>query len=885
MAESVTVGVRIRPLNSRELSGKNNGLSWGLGDINTVARVDIDSSQRISSNEFQFDSVFDKTSSNEDVYTALGAPVVDAALGGFNGTIFAYGQTSSGKTHSMLGAPNDPGITPRAIQQVLDTASKSRARTYLVRAVYVEIYNDKIRDLLNPSSADLSIRQDNAGRTFVDAQETLVETLEDAMGVLDRGQSARAVGHTNMNAHSSRSHTVFTLLIESKAVDGLDASFRASSLNLVDLAGSERLKSTGAAGTRQKEGCHINQSLLTLGTIINRLSAVGGDVKKAGHLPYRDSKLTRLLQPALGGNARTAVLCAITPATAHVEETLSTLKFAARAKKVTTNATRNEVIDYRAKYKEASEEMQVLRERFIKMEKEIAALRGATYPGGLPQPPPTPIPASAPRPDNMIGEETSASRSETSILTPPVTSPSPSESVSSPSCTTNSPDSSPSVLNKSAETGSISSRVETPLSIDSSVGKEETAKLMWTDASPSGAGEDARGHLSNGVHSDNVFSERSEAEVEANRAKALRAARDEVKYLKAHMDEVESENDDLKARLRAKAKDFVRLHARAVELRTAARKARANEQKLWLAVKEGYEKLEEARKQLEQSRKKGAHVKVAENVLEELSKHLKQFSVRDGSSISNVESNEVVVRNTATTVTETGSKSQDKSVNLATGTAAGLSAATELALRYHGGAAAQVALRGRGSTEAATHVMLRAIHGDAMGGANGMRWSAWAMKESRGSSNVRRPRPLPDDMVADIDDSESEPGSPAKAQDAHFDSGDDIVERRDSIIDRELDNIDGLDEQLDGENVDDVKDESRHYYDPADGDLKSRKGLHVVLNGDGSTAGKGEAEEKSRKKSKSKWRVLRNFYGYREGVYDQMMGGHKIENRSMSGDG
>lgn len=900
MAEAVTVGVRIRPLNDRELSGSNSGLAWGPANSNTVTRVDLDPSMsRAPSHNFYYDAVFDKQSSNDDVFSKLGVPVVEAALGGFNGTIFAYGQTSSGKTHSMVGSPEDPGMTPRAIQYVLDTAKKSRTRTFLIRAVYVEIYNEKIRDLLNPSSADLNVREDKAGRTFVDAQETLVESLEDAMAVLDKGQSARAVGATKMNAGSSRSHTVFTLLIESKAVEGLDASFRASSLNLVDLAGSERLKSTGANGKRQTEGCHINKSLLTLGTVINRLAAAGGDVKKTKHLPYRDSKLTRLLRPALGGNARTAVLCAITPAAVHAEETLSTLKFAERAKKVTNTALRNEVIDYRAKYKEASEEVEVLREQFTKMEKEIAALRAATYPGGLPSPPTIPIPVAVKSSRQAVEDSTSMSsecRSASCVSSASVTASSPAEACGTPSSVSDSQ-----VYETSSKDATTLRKVTQPFNEEKA---PSTVSSVTEDKSNCGVSiEDVveevlspRAHDINKKHAEtgaHVSSERLETEAETSRAIALRAARDEVKYLKAQIDEVETENDDLKTRLTAKGKEFTRLHARAVELRTAARRARSNERKLRLAVKAGYEKLEEARRQLEQSRKKGAHVKLAETVLEELAGHMRNLSSEQTSTDMVLASYETVKEGVSSVVTGSRGKTvsrQDGNIqpsdagegNATSLRCHGLSAATELAFRLNGAAAAQFALRGGGAAAAAAHVMVRPIRGEGSGGIDGMRWATWgAMVDGR--VGKRRPRPLPDDMVADIDDSESESGSPStRGRVGRADSCiDDVLERRDSLIGGSLDELcDEPSDHVPSKQVEKSDDDVDRLGDSDGEEYDKKDGVNSVEN---TKSEQKEAGGEKRRK-KSRWRALRSFYGYTDGVYDQMMGGHKVERRTSLGE-
>lgn len=379
MSDSVRVGVRLRPLNAREQAAAKaaeageRSVAWSAdalgGCINSAApppgkngASDQTASAASKGKTFRYDHVFEPTATNEDLYADLACPVVEGALAGYNGTVFAYGQTSSGKTHSMLGYDADPGITPRAIAHVMRVADeKAGGRKYLVRATYCEIYNEVIRDLLNMDAGEIKIREDQRGHTFMAAEERVIKSSDEAMAVLDEGQRLRSVGETAMNQTSSRSHTIFTLIIESMGTAvGAEKSHRVAFLHLVDLAGSERAKSTQASGARLREGSHINKSLLTLGTIINKLSSAS-DNSSTQHLPYRDSKLTRVLRDALGGNSKTAVLCAITPSPMHVEETLSTLMFATRAKNVTNKVSRNETVDYKAKYREAIAELNVLR--------------------------------------------------------------------------------------------------------------------------------------------------------------------------------------------------------------------------------------------------------------------------------------------------------------------------------------------------------------------------------------------------------------------------------------------------------------------------------------------------------------------------------------------
>lgn len=375
-ADGVRVAVRVRPLNERERTlvafghGGAAGLTWALTEQSMTQVVE---QRPVQANSFAFDHVFLQGVNNETVYKSLAAPVVLSSVEGINGVIFAYGQTAAGKTHTMLGSDDDPGITRRSISELFSAIAGSRGRGFLLRASYIEIYNEVIMDLLSPGGEGLKIHEDVVNkRVYVNAKEEVVTSVQDVMDMLAAGEEARAVGVTNMNERSSRSHTIFTLRIESrelKATEAPDGSneeeeddgvaVRASTLTLVDLAGSERVAFTKAEGQRLKEGGHINKSLLTLGTVINKLSS--GESRSAAHIPYRDSKLTRILQPALGGNARTAIVCAVTPSIVHMDETLSTLRFASRAKKVTNHAHANEFLDDRAKLRRAQKEIAKLK--------------------------------------------------------------------------------------------------------------------------------------------------------------------------------------------------------------------------------------------------------------------------------------------------------------------------------------------------------------------------------------------------------------------------------------------------------------------------------------------------------------------------------------------
>lgn len=280
------------------------------------------------------------------------------------GTIFTYGQTSSGKTFTMQGSYDDPGIIPLAVTDIFNHIQRSADREFLLRVSYLEIYNEIIRDLLKPGNANLKIHETVDREIFVgNASEEVVLSPQEIEQLLIKGEGSRHVGVTNMNERSSRSHTIFRMVIESRerSTDtnrsSLSGSVRVSSLNLVDLAGSERVGHTGAEGIRLKEGGHINKSLLTLSTVIFKLS------EGNSHIPYRDSKLTRILQPSLGGNARTAIICTITPASLHAEETISTLKFASRAKTIRNQPEINEVVSDEVMLKQYRREISDLKKQ------------------------------------------------------------------------------------------------------------------------------------------------------------------------------------------------------------------------------------------------------------------------------------------------------------------------------------------------------------------------------------------------------------------------------------------------------------------------------------------------------------------------------------------
>ncbi|XP_024603382.1 kinesin-like protein KIF3A isoform X1 [Neophocaena asiaeorientalis asiaeorientalis] len=341
--DNVKVVVRCRPLNDREKSmcyKQAVSVDEMRGTI-TVHKTD-------SSNEppktFTFDTVFGPESKQLDVYNLTARPIIDSVLEGYNGTIFAYGQTGTGKTFTMEGVravPELRGIIPNSFAHIFGHIAKAEGDTrFLVRVSYLEIYNEEVRDLLGKDQTQrLEVKErPDVGVYIKDLSAYVVNNADDMDRIMTLGHKNRSVGATNMNEHSSRSHAIFTITIEcsEKGVDG-NMHVRMGKLHLVDLAGSERQAKTGATGQRLKEATKINLSLSTLGNVISAL--VDG---KSTHVPYRNSKLTRLLQDSLGGNSKTMMCANIGPADYNYDETISTLRYANRAKNIKNKARINE---------------------------------------------------------------------------------------------------------------------------------------------------------------------------------------------------------------------------------------------------------------------------------------------------------------------------------------------------------------------------------------------------------------------------------------------------------------------------------------------------------------------------------------------------------------
>ncbi|KAF4346427.1 hypothetical protein G4B88_018398 [Cannabis sativa] len=363
-SQCVRVAVNIRPLITSEVL---------FGCTDCISVVPGEPQVQIGSHSFTYDYVYGGTGSPSTIYDDCVAPLVDALFHGYNATVLAYGQTGSGKTYTMgtnyKGEGSSFGIIPKVMDTVFKGVSgKKSNREFLIRVSFIEIFKEEVFDLLDTSStttfsknegaasskpvgparAPIQIRETaNGGITLAGVTEAEVQTKEEMASYLTRGSLSRATASTNMNSQSSRSHAIFTITMEQKkivngtaATDDFGDEILCAKLHLVDLAGSERAKRTGGDGMRFKEGIHINKGLLALGNVISAL----GDEKKrkeTGHVPYRDSKLTRLLQDSLGGNSKTVMIACVSPADTNAEETLNTLKYANRARNIQNKAVIN----------------------------------------------------------------------------------------------------------------------------------------------------------------------------------------------------------------------------------------------------------------------------------------------------------------------------------------------------------------------------------------------------------------------------------------------------------------------------------------------------------------------------------------------------------------
>eukprot|EP00736_Rhodelphis_marinus_P012976 Rmarinus@m.13019 len=371
----VKVAVRVRPLISQEVLDGSQSCLRCYGSSGQIVVGD--------DRTFAFDHVYDEYSKQNDICEECVEPLLDSCFQGYNATVFAYGQTGSGKTHTMTGNIHntsnilspDAGIIPRILVRLFEKIDElaSETRRFSIFVSFLEIHEEKVKDLLDTAGGEKVVREDASGSITVSGLKTEpVKNYDDILSVLEEGSMARSTGSTKMNTHSSRSHAVFTITMQQEEmnVDPSESTgdagaggptYKTSKFHLVDLAGSERAKRTQTEGQRLREGIHINRGLLALGNVISALT----DDKKRGHVPYRDSKLTRMLQDSLGGNSNTVMIACVSPADTNFDETLNTLKYAFRAKNIKNSPVVN--VD------PATAEVQRLRQLVASLQSQLTA--------------------------------------------------------------------------------------------------------------------------------------------------------------------------------------------------------------------------------------------------------------------------------------------------------------------------------------------------------------------------------------------------------------------------------------------------------------------------------------------------------------------------------
>lgn len=349
--ENILVSIRVKPTNQPTCWDSNE-------KTNTITQI-----SKIKRQEsFAVDKLFTPLHNTHDVYDSVVKKIVKSSIKGFHGAVIAYGQTNSGKTFTMLGTKSQPGIIPRVSHSLFKYIMDENERDFLIRVSYFEVYNEIVNDLLG-SGSNLKIIEDKRHQIQIQGvTESDIVNSDQILSIIKRGQMNRKIASNNFNEQSSRSHTIFRIIIESQNKDGSNA--RTSFLHLVDLAGSEAVGRNKLKGSRSREGKFINKSLLTLQRIINMLSSSNS----SSHIPYRDSKLTRILQNSIGGNSKVSMICTIAPELSNVEESFSTLRFATNAKKIKTKTKINKSLNQ-------SQVLQHYKDKVEQLQKEIEELK------------------------------------------------------------------------------------------------------------------------------------------------------------------------------------------------------------------------------------------------------------------------------------------------------------------------------------------------------------------------------------------------------------------------------------------------------------------------------------------------------------------------------
>ncbi|XP_051488412.1 kinesin-like protein KIF19 [Apus apus] len=383
--QQLTVALRIRPISAAE---EEEGAALAARRVGEQRVVLMDPSEdpddilranRSREKTFVFDMVFDHRATQEEVYVSTTKSLIGGVISGYNATIFAYGPTGAGKTYTMLGTDREPGIYIRSLEDLFEALeATTEEMDYRVSMSYLEIYNEVIRDLLNPSSGFLDLREDPRGSIQIAGiTEVSTTNAEEIMQLLMKGNKQRTQEPTPANQTSSRSHAVLQVTVTQRSRrKAAGEEVRMGKLFMVDLAGSERAAQTRNQGKRMKEGAHINRSLLALGNCINALSEKGGS--RAQFVNFRDSKLTRLLKDSLGGNSRTVMIAHISPASTSFEESRMTLIYAHRAKNIKTQVKCNlqnvscHIDQYTSIITDLSREIEYLKERIKNQEKKSA---------------------------------------------------------------------------------------------------------------------------------------------------------------------------------------------------------------------------------------------------------------------------------------------------------------------------------------------------------------------------------------------------------------------------------------------------------------------------------------------------------------------------------